>query len=70
MLEWLSSQKRLEKRKAARDAKLREALAVKARQFDNEVRQAVEDFTEITINGLRQKVPVDRITVIDVVPMK
>ena len=67
MIDWLSSQKRQEKRKAARDAKLREELAVKARAFEPDVDQALEDFTELTINGKREKIPVDRITIMDAV---
>ena len=72
MIDWLSSQKRQEKRKAARDAKLREELAVKARVFENgleqeqEQEQEQEDFTEITINGRRERIPVNRITIMNV----
>ena len=66
MIDWLSSQKRREKRKAARDAKLREELAAKARVFEPDVEQALENFTELTINGKRERIPVDRITIMSV----
>jgi hypothetical protein len=68
MIDWLSCQKRRGKRKAARDAKLREELAVKARAFDSDVKQPLEDFTELTINGVRQRILVDRITITDASP--
>ena len=66
MIDWLSSQKRREKRKAARDAKLREELAAKARLFEPDVEQVLENFTELTINGKRERIPVDRITIMGV----
>lgn len=69
MIDWLSSQKRREKRKTARDAKLREELAAKARAFESDIKQALEDFTELTINGVRQRILVDRITIIDASPL-
>ena len=69
MIDWLSSRKRSAKRKAARDAMLREKLGVKARIFESDVKQVLEDFTELTINGLRQRVYVDRITIMDVSPI-
>jgi len=64
MIDWSWSQKRREKRKAARDAKLREELAVKARAFEPDVEQALENFTELTINGKRERIPVERITIL------
>ena len=66
MIDWLSSQKRREKRKAARDAKLREELAAKARVFEPDVEQALENFTELTINGKRERIPVERIKIMGV----
>jgi hypothetical protein len=66
MIDWLSTQKRREKRKAARDAILKEEISAKAKSFETEGKQVVEDFTELTINGLRRRVPVDRITILDV----
>jgi hypothetical protein len=62
MIDWLSSHKRQEKRKAARDAKLREELAAKVNALESDVIQTLEDFTELTIEGMRRRVPVDRIT--------
>ena len=69
MIDWLSSQKRQEKRKAARDAKLREELATKVNALESDVRQTLQDFTDLTIEGMRRRVPVDRITIIDVSPI-
>jgi len=69
MIDWLSSQKRQEKQKAARDAKLREELAAKARGFESDVKQTLDDFTELTINGVRQRILVDCIAILDVSPV-
>ena len=69
MIDWLSSQKRRDKRKAARDAILREELAAKAKTFEPGIANTLADFTELTINGIRQRVNVDRITIVDVPPV-
>jgi hypothetical protein len=69
MIGWLSNQKRRAKRKAARDTILREELAAKARTFEPDVKHVLEDFTDLTINGMRQRVHVDRITIMAVTPI-
>ena len=69
MINWLSSQKKQEKRKAARDARLKEELSAKIKALKDNVQQELDDFTELTINGMRQKVYVDRITIIDISPI-
>ena len=63
MIDRLSSRKRQEKRKAARDARLREELAAKVNALEFDLKQTLEDFTELTIEGMRRRVPVDRITI-------
>lgn len=65
MINWLSKQHRDQRKKEARDKKLREELAKKAQEFIPQQRQVLEDFTDLTINGERQRVSVDRITIID-----
>ena len=69
MINWLSSQKRQEKQKIERDAKLKEELAAKIKALEANGKQELDDFTELTINGMRQKVNVDRITIIGVSPI-
>ena len=68
LIDWLSKQKRDQKRKEKRDNKLRAELAAKAQEFDSQVRPTIDEFTESTINGVRQKVAVDRITLVDANP--
>ena len=68
MIDWLSKQKRDQKRKEKRDKKLREELSAKAKEHQPESQPSQEDFTEITIKGVRHKVPVDRITLVDTTP--
>lgn len=70
MIDWLSKQKRDQKRKEKRDKKLREELSAKAQEFEPESKPSREDFTEITIKGVRHRVPVDRITLIDTTPQQ
>ena len=65
MIKWFSRQHREQRRKEARDKRLREELAVKAQEFVPQSRQVLDDFTDMTINGVRQRVSVDRITIVD-----
>ncbi len=68
MITWLSNQKRNDKRKATRDAVLRNELAAKAKTFESDVKVVSDDFTDLTINGKRQRIHVDRITIVGVSP--
>jgi alpha-D-ribose 1-methylphosphonate 5-triphosphate diphosphatase PhnM len=69
MIDWLSGQKRRGKQKADHEARLREELAAKVSAYEPDVKQVLNDFTELTINGMRQKIPVDRITIMEVAPL-
>ena len=65
MIGWLSRRNRDKQRKETRSKKLREELAAKVQELDSNVRQSVEDFTDLTINGVRKKVATDRMTLVD-----
>ena len=61
MLDWLSKKKREEKEKQIREEELKKSLSEKLAHYQEKQQEAVDDHTELFINGKKVRVAKEQI---------